>query len=103
VVDLWLALAIGVVGFVMRRFSIPLAPVLIAAILGPMAETQMRRALAVSEGDPTIFVSSPLTVVLYALLAIIVTVSVLQHARHARRERVEAAARRDAPVPAGRR
>lgn len=103
VVDLWLALAIGVVGFVMRRFSIPLAPVLIAAILGPMAETQLRRALAVSEGDPTILVASPLTIVLYALLAIIVTVSVLQHARHARRERLEADARRDAPVPAGRR
>ncbi|WP_165067577.1 tripartite tricarboxylate transporter permease [Marisediminicola senii] len=87
IVDLWLALAIGIVGFVMRRFSLPVAPVLIAAILGPLAETQLRRALAVSEGDPSVLLSSPITIVLYALLAVIVTVSVLQHARHTAKRR----------------
>ncbi|ALJ19987.1 tripartite tricarboxylate transporter permease [Microbacterium sp. No. 7] len=83
-VDLWMALGIGVVGFGMRHFSIPLAPVLIAAILGPMAETQLRRALAVSESDPSILVSSPLTIVLYLVLAGIVVFSGVQHLRHRR-------------------
>jgi putative tricarboxylic transport membrane protein len=83
-VDLWMALGIGVVGFAMRHFSIPLAPVLIAAILGPMAETQLRRALAVSEGDPTILWASPLTVSLYVVLAAVVVVSGVQHLRHRR-------------------
>lgn len=87
VLDLWMALAIGVVGVIMRHFSLPIAPVLIAAILGPMAETQLRRALAVSEGDPTALVASPFTIVLYLLLAATVAVSVVQHLRHARAER----------------
>lgn len=72
----------------MRRFDIPLAPVLIAAILGPLAETQLRRALAVSEGDPGILVASPLTIVLYVVLAAIVVISAVQHLRHARAARV---------------
>ncbi len=83
-VDLWMALGIGVVGFAMRHFSIPLAPVLIAAILGPMAETQLRRALAVSEGDPTILWASPLTVTLYVVLTAVVALSGVQHLRHRR-------------------
>ncbi|GMA28346.1 tripartite tricarboxylate transporter permease [Arenivirga flava] len=84
--DLWLLLAIGVIGVVMRRFEIPLAPVLIAAILGPLAETELRRALAVSEGDPSVLVGSPITVVLYAVMAAAVAISAVQHLRHARRD-----------------
>ena len=101
-VDLWIALIIGVVGFAMRHFSIPLAPVLIAAILGPVAETQLRRALAVSEGDPAILVSTPLPVVLYSILVVAVGLSVLQHVRRAaakRRAAVTAPAREDVPAP----
>ncbi|MGJ9421437.1 tripartite tricarboxylate transporter permease [Aeromicrobium sp. CF3.5] len=82
--DLWLLLAIGMIGFGMRRFAIPLAPVLIAAILGPVAETQLRRALAVSEGDPSILFGSNITVTLYALMAVAVVASVVQHLRHRR-------------------
>lgn len=90
-----MALGIGVVGFAMRHFSIPLAPVLIAAILGPMAETQLRRALAVSEGDPGVLVSSPLTLGLYAVLAAVVVFSGLQHLRHAAARRSASAGSMD--------
>ncbi|KGJ71809.1 tripartite tricarboxylate transporter TctA [Cryobacterium roopkundense] len=82
--DLWLLVAIGVLGFVMRRFAIPLAPVLIAAILGPLAETELRRALAVSEGDMAILVGSPITVSLYSVMAVAILISVVQHVRHRR-------------------
>lgn len=44
VLDLWLLIGIGLIGFLMRRYNIPLAPELIAVILGPIAETQLRRA-----------------------------------------------------------
>ncbi|QIM15432.1 tripartite tricarboxylate transporter permease [Leucobacter insecticola] len=93
VVDMWIALGIGVLGFVMRRYAIPVAPVLIAAILGPLAETQLRRTLAISEGDPAALVSTPVPIVLYAILFVFVTVSVVQHLRNraaTRRERVTA-------------
>lgn len=89
-VDLWLMLVIGIVGFGMRHFSLPLAPVLIAVILGPLAETQLRRALAVSEGDPMILVSSPIPIVLYVLLAITVIITVINHSRQAAKKRAEA-------------
>ena len=82
VLDLWLLIAIGLVGFLMRRYNIPLAPVLIAVILGPMAETELRRALAVSEGDLGILVDSPITVTLYLVLAVALALSAVQHLRH---------------------
>jgi TctA family transporter len=40
-----------VIGFLMRRFDFPVAPVLVGMILGPLAEQQFRRALAISQGD----------------------------------------------------
>lgn len=91
--DLWMVIAIGIVGFLMRRYSIPLAPVLIAAILGPLAELELRRSLAQSEGDVSILFSSTITLTLYALLAAAVAASIIQHTRHRRRRRVEAAER----------
>ncbi|MEB7503795.1 tripartite tricarboxylate transporter permease [Arthrobacter koreensis] len=87
VLDLWLLIAIGLLGFMMRRFNIPLAPVLIAVILGPMAETELRRALAVSEGDLGILVGSPITITLYLVLAVALAVSGIQHLRHRRTRR----------------
>lgn len=88
-VDLWLLLAIGVVGFAMRRYGIPLAPVLIAAILGPLAEIQLRRALAVSEGDPGILFDSNITLTLYGFMVIAVIISTVQHLRHNRADKTQ--------------
>ena len=81
IVDLIFMLGLGIVGFMMRRYDIPLAPVLIAVILGPLAEDSLRRALAVSEGDPSILVSSGITIVLYALMIIAVVFSIVSKIR----------------------
>lgn len=81
-VDLWILVGLGALGFMMRRFNVPLAPVLIAVVLGPLAETELRRALAVSEGDPSILVDSPVTITLYAVLAAGMLISFIQHLRH---------------------
>lgn len=81
VVDVWALIAIGIIGLLMRRFRIPLAPVMIAVVLGPLAETELRRALAVSAGDPSILVSSPFTITLYSILAVIAVISIVQHLR----------------------
>ena len=51
VTDLLLVLAIGVVGFLMRRFDVPIAPMMIGVILGPLAETSLRNALLSSGGE----------------------------------------------------
>lgn len=72
-----------------RHYQLPLAPVLIAVILGPLAETELRRALTVSEGDLTVLVSSPVTVILYVLLALTLVITSIQHLRHRRAERAK--------------
>jgi putative tricarboxylic transport membrane protein len=65
--DLMLLFLIGMAGFVMRCTDIPVAPTIIGLILGPLAEQQLRRALAISQGDMTVFVTRPLSATLLAL------------------------------------
>ena len=72
--DLFLMLAIGVVGVVMRRFDFPTAPVIIGLILGPLAEAQMRNALSIGEGKWSVFIERPMAA---SLLALVVVVLVL--------------------------
>ncbi|MGW5853316.1 tripartite tricarboxylate transporter permease TctA [Micrococcus sp. 2A] len=76
VFDLLMLLALGVLGFLMRRYGYPLAPLMIGMVLGPLAETSLRDALLSSVGDPTILVSSPITWVIYGILAVVLAFSV---------------------------
>jgi putative tricarboxylic transport membrane protein len=74
VVELSMLAGFGVLGFLMRRFDFPIAPVVVGLILGPIAESQLRRALAISLGDPMTLLQSPISatllgVALIALLA----------------------------------
>ncbi len=57
--DLLMLTLMGAIGYVLRRIGAPLAPVMIGVILGPMADQQLRRALAISDGDWTVFLSRP--------------------------------------------
>ena len=70
--DLWIALGVAVVGYLFRRFGVPITPLIIGLILSPMAELQMRRSLQISAGDVSALYATPLSKVLYLLLAIIV-------------------------------
>lgn len=92
VVDVLALLAIGLIGLLMRRARVPLAPVMIAVVLGPLAETELRRALAVSEGDVSVLVSSPFTITLYLVLVVALIVSLVRHVQHIARRRTDAAA-----------
>ncbi|WP_043618478.1 tripartite tricarboxylate transporter permease [Nonomuraea candida] len=70
VVDLFILYVLGLLGFAMRRFGLPVAPAVIGMILGPMAEIQLRRALAIGAGDVSVLVRSPVAAVLLALAAL---------------------------------
>src|SRR5262245_23422193 len=65
--DLVLLTAVGVLGFVARRAEMPVAPIMIGLILGPVADQQLRRALAISGGDWRIFVTRPIAATLLVL------------------------------------
>ena len=64
VAELLMLIAFGIIGFLMRRHDYPVAPMVVGLILGPMAESQLRRALQISIGDPLVLVQSPIAVVL---------------------------------------
>ena len=68
--DLLVAIGIGVLGVAMRRFGYPITPLIIGAILGPMAETQFRRSMQLSQGDTSILISTPFTWVTYSLIIV---------------------------------
>jgi putative tricarboxylic transport membrane protein len=72
VVDLVTLLVFGLMGFTMRRFGFPVAPAVIGLILGPLAEAQFRRALAISQGDLSVFVTQPISASLLALTALLI-------------------------------
>lgn len=73
--DVFLLLVMGLLGFVMRRYGYPVAPLVVGLILGPMFERQLRRGLAIAEGDPLALVSSPFAVVVYVTLVVILAIS----------------------------
>ncbi len=67
---MYLTVAIGVLGYVSQRYGYPVIPVLMGLILGPMLESNLRRALILSEGDPMIFFTSPVSAVLLLISAL---------------------------------
>jgi putative tricarboxylic transport membrane protein len=66
-VELSMLMIFGVMGYAMRLHGYPIAPVVVGLILGPMAEAQLRRALAISQGDWSTLVSTPLAAGLLAV------------------------------------
>ena len=76
----------------LRKLEIPLVPVVLGLLLGGIMETNLRRALSISNGDWSILVSSPLTWILWALVIAMLALSVVFEIRHARRRREEATA-----------
>ncbi len=67
--DVGLLYVIGVAGYLMRRYDVPLAPAIIGLILGPIAEQQFRRALAAADGSAAIFVVRPVSALLLVVAA----------------------------------
>lgn len=70
VVELMMLVGFGVLGFVMRRYDYPIAPVVVGLILGPMADSALRRSLQMSLGDPMVLLQHPGSAVMIAIAAI---------------------------------
>jgi len=70
--DLIVLLILGSLGFAMRRFGLPVLPLIIGVILGPRAEVQMRRALQISDGELSGLVNTPFAIGVYAVIALVV-------------------------------
>ena len=80
--DLILLAICGALGYIMRRCGLPVAPCVIGLILGPMAEAHFRRALSISQGDLSVFVTQPISATILAVaLAALVVPGVISLAR----------------------
>ncbi|HEY0358156.1 MAG TPA: tripartite tricarboxylate transporter permease [Mycobacteriales bacterium] len=96
--DLVILLVLGLLGFAMRRYGLPVLPLVIGVILGPRAERQMRLTFGLSDGAIGGLWSEPVAVAVYLLVAAILAWPLVR--RVVRRWR--AAAAQDEPVGAGR-
>jgi len=70
--DVQVAIAIGIVGFLFRRYGMPITPLILGLILGPNLELQFRRALQISAGDYGTLYATPLSKVLYLVLIVVI-------------------------------
>ncbi|MHB0871240.1 MAG: tripartite tricarboxylate transporter permease [Chloroflexota bacterium] len=86
--DVWVTLAFGVLGYLMRKLDYPSAPVVLALILSPMMEKSLRQALIISNGSLDIFFSRPMSLALLLLATASIVFSVYS--------RVKAASKTDA-------
>lgn len=71
--DVWLMLIFGVVGYLMRKLDYPLAPAVLAIVLGPLAERSMRQSLIGSHGDMMTFFERPIsgTIMVIAIILLV--------------------------------
>jgi putative tricarboxylic transport membrane protein len=69
--DLGILLVLGLLGFMMRRFGLPVLPLVLGVILGPRLEGELRKSLQLSDGQVSGLFSEPVAVVTYAIVAIV--------------------------------
>ena len=70
--EIYLTALFGVLGFVWSKLGFPPAPLLLGFVLGPMMEENLRRAMLMAKGDPSVFVTRPIS-----LTFIIITIGIL--------------------------
>lgn len=78
--DVYVALTFGVIGYLMQKYEFPLSPILLALILGPMAERNLRNMMVIENGNFFAMFTHPITLILF-ILAVLSLVSSLFNQR----------------------
>ncbi|EGQ26564.1 TTT family tricarboxylate transporter, membrane protein [Sporosarcina newyorkensis 2681] len=76
--DVIVMLIAGIVGYYMQRYDFPASPVVLALILGPMAESMFRRSLSLSNGNYDVFYTRPITMTLLILAALTLFIPIIK-------------------------
>ena len=84
--DIGVMLAFGIIGYCFRKLDIPLAPLSLTLILGPLMERGLRQSLEMSQGDFMIFFYRPISATLLAIAAIFVVVACLNISKSVKEE-----------------
>jgi putative tricarboxylic transport membrane protein len=85
-IDVLILMVIGLTGFAMRVCSVPVVPCLLGLILGPMLEMQVRRTMMGSLGDPTVFLTRPISLTFLLLAVAFIVIPILLRRRPRRQE-----------------
>jgi len=94
ILDLWIMLGSGIAGYVFKKLKYPLAPLVVALVLGDMTEQALRQSLIMSQGSPAIFFTRPITLA-FILASVLLFVLPLIRTFLSRRQ-----PRRPTPAPA---
>lgn len=70
--DVWLMLFFGIAGYLLRKLNYPVAPAVLAIVLGPLAERSLRQSLIGEQGDPTVFLTRPISATIIAIAVALV-------------------------------
>lgn len=70
VFDVWVMLAFGIIGFILRNLGFPMAPLILGVVLGPILDSNLRRGLVLSDGSLIPFLTRPISIVLWASIAL---------------------------------
>src|SRR3954447_6485019 len=84
--EIYLTALFGVFGFICVKLGFPPAPMLLGYVLGPMMEENLRRSMLMSGGDPSVFVTRPLSVAFLVATVLILIVMVAPAVRERRKE-----------------
>jgi TctA family transporter len=84
--DVYMAALFGFIGYTFIKLECEPAPLLLGFVLGPMMEENLRRALLLSRGDPTVFVTRPISLTLLIVTAILIIIVVSPAIRKKRDE-----------------
>jgi putative tricarboxylic transport membrane protein len=80
-IDVWLVAIFGVVGYLLRKADYPLAPLVLALVLGPLMEKAFRQTLIAEHGDLTAFVTRPISGSFIFIAAVLFLMPVIKHLR----------------------
>jgi TctA family transporter len=86
VYDLYAVAGFGLLGYLLMKLRCEPAPLLLGFVLGPMLEENLRRAMILGRGDPTTFLTRPISATLLAITAIVLVVVLLPQVRKKRAE-----------------
>ena len=65
--DIWIMIIFAILGFFMEKYNYPLAPLILGVVLGPIAEQNLRQAMIISDNNPMVLVSTPISAILIVL------------------------------------
>ncbi len=85
VFDVWVMFVFGVLGYFFKKFDYPVAPTVLALVLGDLLERSLRQSLAISQNDPTIFFARPISATLLLIGLVSLTSPLIRYAWNRRK------------------